>query len=106
MENYFMLDGKKVPMSDETVKDLRKKQESKIPMVRTGVRAQPCVGYGENRVIIRFTEEMKRVILDYPTEKTFVFDEKGNCVNHWHGYDGQRLNVYNNVKTVFEGDLE
>lgn len=46
MDNYFMLDGKKIPMSDETAKSLRRKQCPPFDETVDAVRVSSWLGDG------------------------------------------------------------
>jgi len=94
--NYFMLDGKKIPMSDETAKSLRKNQ--KIPMVRRAISSF----YKEDRIIIKITKKMKDKIKEYSHSGVFVFDKNGKLCNHWPENDIKEIkSSYNNIETLF-----
>jgi len=93
MKNYFMLDGKKVPMSDETAASLRKK--SRVPMVR---KARI---FGEDRIVLRLSDSMKKDIAKYPNSSIFGFDPKG----HLCGNGDDSINCYDDTSvTLFEGE--
>ena len=100
MNNYFMLDGKKIPMSDETAKSLREEQSVKVPMVRSAKIS------GENRIIIRITKNMRDRIMYYLSDNVFAFDKEGILCNHWSENNMNRINQYYSIETLFEGELE
>lgn len=99
-DNYFVLDGKRIPMSEKTAESLREKN-TKVPMVRRAI----C--NGESRIIIRITKGMRRSIIKYPMLDIFAFDKKGHLY-HWYAskYDEAGVGIYDNIETLFEGDLE
>ena len=96
MKNYFMLDGKEIPMSNETADSLRETQKKKVMV-------ESLVFTGETRIILYLTDKMKEKIAEYSKDYVFSFDPRGILCNHG---DGSHI-MYEGIPraVLFEGDL-
>ena len=104
--NYFMLDGKKIPMSEETAQSLREQTEKQhIPIVRIASlnKCDPL-----NRIILRLRESAEGMFRGL-TDDVVVIDEGGDITNHWLADKefqyGRPGNTYFNIKTLIEGNI-
>lgn len=98
MKNYFMLDGKKIPMSNETADSLREKQKPEVPpMVR---KAYFC---GADRLVLRLSDRMKASIAEHPEATVFGFSSDGAL----YGFGSDAIDCYDNdIVTLFRGDVK
>lgn len=103
MDNYFMLDGKKIPMSKETTKSLREQQKVYVPIARTA--------YLDNsgpRLILRITRKMRAAMAYHPLDDVFTFEADGRLSNSWPAelepQIGRGIGCYSTIVTVFQGE--
>jgi hypothetical protein len=94
-DNYFMLDGEKIPMSKETADSLRK-QTAKIPMLRVGTFG------GDPRLLIKFNKSILEVSKHCRSgEDVLILDSKGRHCNSWNSNTkGGPIPPYSNVKEL------
>lgn len=106
--NYFMLDGKKIPMSDETAASLRKEQ--KIPMIRQAVLNDAFTGSAD-RIIIKFMKSLNKFNNNILNSDVLILDRFGDIASHHNSKEYPDIavhygNVYDNIKTLFEGEIK
>ena len=106
-DNYFMLDGKKLPMDEGTIQSLRKMHENRhVPVVRVA-------SFGKSlpydRVIIRLSKPAKELFDGLYTSDIVVINEYGYLTNNWLASDelvnGMPDDTYSNIQTLIEGNL-
>ncbi len=105
-KNYFILDGKKIPMNEEAEQLLREQVKNQhVPVVRMA-SFDKSLPY--DRIIIRLSKPAKKLFEDIESD-VVVIDEYGYLANNWLASDelvnGMPGDTYSNIQTLIEGDL-